>query len=122
MDRIGADESGFRPSWFRRRLVLSVLGALVVACLLGFVLAGRHAQFTAALRSAPISLVALALLLQIFALLARSEAWNTCVRGAGGTVTRRLLFRAAGVGYLASVLNGSVGMAARIASLRRVAP
>jgi hypothetical protein len=33
-----------------------------------------------------------------------------------------MLFRAAGVGYLASVVNGSVGMAARIASLRRVAP
>ena len=56
------------------------------------------------------------------ALLARSEAWNVCVRAAGGTVTRRLLFRAAGVGYLASLVNGSVGMAARIASLRRVAP
>lgn len=122
MDRIGADESDFRPSWFRRRLVLSVLGALVVACLLGFVLAGRRAQFIAALRTAPISLLALAMLLQILALLARSEAWNICVRAAGGTVTRRLLFRAAGVGYLASVLNGSVGMAARIASLRGVAP
>ena len=45
-----------------------------------------------------------------------------CVRAAGGTVRRRLLFRAAGVGYLASVVNGSVGMAARIGSLRRVAP
>jgi hypothetical protein len=32
-----------------------------------------------------------------------------------------MLFRAAGVGYLASVINGSVGMAARIATLRRVA-
>ncbi|MGZ6640114.1 MAG: hypothetical protein ACXVII_45855, partial [Solirubrobacteraceae bacterium] len=122
MDRIGADESDFRPSWFRRGLVLSVLGALVVACLLGFVLAGRRAQFIAALRTAPISLLALAMLLQILALLARSEAWNICVRAAGGTVTRRLLFRAAGVGYLASVLNASVGMAARIVSLRRVAP
>ncbi|MGZ6663082.1 MAG: hypothetical protein ACXVHL_37865, partial [Solirubrobacteraceae bacterium] len=102
--------------------MLSVLGALVVACLLGFVLAGRRAQFIAALRTAPISLLALAMLLQILALLARSEAWNICVRAAGGTVTRRLLFRAAGVGYLASVLNASVGMAARIVSLRRVAP
>ena len=122
IDRIGADEGDFRPSWFRRRVMLSVLGAVVVACLLGFVLDGRRAQFTAALRSAPISLLALALLLQILALLARSEAWNICVRAAGGTVARRLLFRAAGVGYLASVLNGSFGMAARIASLRRVAP
>ncbi|MGZ6640085.1 MAG: hypothetical protein ACXVII_45695 [Solirubrobacteraceae bacterium] len=44
-----------------------------------------------------------------------------CVRAAGGTVNRRVLFRAAAVGYVASVLNGSVGMAARIASLRRSA-
>ncbi len=102
--------------------MLSVLGALAVTGVLAFVLAGRRGQFSAALRTAPISLLALATLLQIVALLARSEAWRVCVRAAGGTVTRRLLFRAAGVGYLASVLNGSVGMAARIASLRRVAP
>jgi hypothetical protein len=53
---------------------------------------------------------------------ARTKAWNVCVRATGATVTRRLLFRAAGVGYLASVLNGSLGMAARIVSLHRVAP
>ena len=70
----------------------------------------------------PLSLLALAVLLQIIALVARSEAWNVCVRAAGGTVNRRVLFRAAAVGYVASVLNGSVGMAARIASLRRSAP
>lgn len=60
--------------------------------------------------------------LQVGALLARSEAWHVCVEAAGGTVPRRLLFRAAGVGYLASIFNGSVGLAARIACLRRVAP
>ena len=52
----------------------------------------------------------------------RSEAWNICVRAAGGTVSRRSLFGAAGIGYLASVMNGSAGMAARIVSLRRIAP
>jgi uncharacterized membrane protein YbhN (UPF0104 family) len=102
--------------------VLSLLGALAVTGVLGFVLARRGGQFSTALHSAPIALLLLAVLLQILALLARSEAWNICVRAAGGTVTRRLLFRAAGVGYLASLVNGSVGMAARIASLRRVAP
>jgi uncharacterized membrane protein YbhN (UPF0104 family) len=89
---------------------------------LGFVLAGRRGQFVAALHSAPLSLLACAALLQIVALLARSEAWRVCVGAAGGSVSRRLLFRAAGVGYLASVVNGSVGMAVRIASLRRSAP
>ena len=101
--------------------MLSVLGALAVTGVLGFVLAGRRGQFVAALHSAPISLLAVSVVLQIVALLARSEAWNVCVRAAGGTVPRRVLFRAAGVGYLASIVNGSLGMAARIASLRRVA-
>jgi uncharacterized membrane protein YbhN (UPF0104 family) len=108
-------------SVLRRKVVLSVVGALAVTGVLGFVLAGRGGQFVHALHSAPISLLALSALLQIVALLARSEAWNVSVRAAGGSVPRRLLFRAAGVGYLASVVNGSLGMAMRIASLRRVA-
>jgi uncharacterized membrane protein YbhN (UPF0104 family) len=109
-------------SSFRRRVGLSILGALVVTGVLAFALAGRGGQFIAALHTAPISLLALAVLLQIVALLARSEAWSVCVRAAGGTVSRRVLFRAAAVGYIASVINGSFGMAARIASLRRAAP
>ena len=107
---------------FRRKVLLSLLGGFVVTCILGFVLFGRRHEFVAALKSAPISLVGAAVVLQIVALLARTEAWLVSVRAAGGSVSRRLLFRAAGVGYLASVVNGSLGLAARIASLRRVAP
>ncbi len=122
VDCIEADES-LPCRWsLRRRVAASAVGALVVLGGLGVVLTGRRQQFITALHTAPILLLVLAAALQILALLARTEAWNTCVRAAGGTVGRRLLFRAAGVGYLASVLNGSVGMAARIASLRRVAP
>jgi uncharacterized membrane protein YbhN (UPF0104 family) len=117
-----ADEPGLRFSSFRRRIALSVLGGLLVTGLLAFVLTGRAGQFRTALQTAPISLLALAVFLQIVALLARSEAWNVCVRAAGGTVTRRVLFRAAAAGYVASVINGSFGMAVRIASLRRTAP
>jgi hypothetical protein len=117
-----ADEPGVRFSAFRRRVVLSGLGALVVAGVLAFVLAGQSRQFSLALRTAPVSLLGLAVLLQIVALLARSEAWNVCVRAAGGSVDRRPLFRAAALGYVASILNGSFGMAVRIASLRRSAP
>jgi hypothetical protein len=66
--------------------------------------------------------VGLSVLLQIGALLTRTEAWTICVRAAGGTVSRRVLFRSAAIGCLASIVNGSVGMAVRIASLRRAAP
>jgi hypothetical protein len=113
--------AGERASALRLKVVVSVLGALAVTGVLGFVLAGHRDQFVKALHSAPISLLAASVALQILALLSRSEAWNVCVRAAGGTVSRRLLFRAAGVGYLASIVNGSLGMAVRIASLRKVA-
>jgi uncharacterized membrane protein YbhN (UPF0104 family) len=45
-----------------------------------------------------------------------------CVRAAGGTVTRRPLYRAASLGYLGSQLNSSLGTAARITALRRTVP
>jgi uncharacterized membrane protein YbhN (UPF0104 family) len=117
-----AEERDLRFSTFRRRIALSIVGALVVCGLLAFALAGQAGKFSLALRTAPAALLAVAVALQIIALLARSEAWNICVRAAGGTVGRRVLFRAAAVGYVASVLNGSFGMAARITSLRRAAP
>ena len=122
VEGMAADERSFSVKPFRRRVMLSVFGALAVTAVLVFVLARRRGQFTAALHTAPIPLLVLAAALQVLALLARTEAWNVCVRAAGGTVTRRLLFRAAGIGYLASLVNGSVGMAVRIASLRRIAP
>jgi hypothetical protein len=106
----------------RRRIVISVGGALVVTALLVYVLAGRGAQFSAALRTAPLSLLALSVLLQIGALLARTEAWTICVYAAGATVKRRVLFRSAAAGCIASIVNGSVGMAVRVASVRRAAP
>jgi uncharacterized membrane protein YbhN (UPF0104 family) len=110
-----------RPA-FRRKVLVSALGALAVTCILGYVLAGRRHEFAAALNNAPLSLVGAAVVLQIIALLSRTEAWLISVHAAGGGVKRRILFRAAGAGYLASVVNGSVGMAVRIGSLRRAAP
>jgi uncharacterized membrane protein YbhN (UPF0104 family) len=106
----------------RRRALLSVLGMAAVTSALVVVLAGRRGQFTTALHSLPVWLLVSAVLLQIVALLSRTEAWNVCIRATGATVTRRVLYRSAGVGYLASVLNGSLGLAARLTSLRRSAP
>jgi GNAT superfamily N-acetyltransferase len=102
--------------------VIGILGAAVVAGGLAVELAGRRGQFTAAMHAAPIWILSLVVLLQLVALLARTEAWHVCVRATGATVGRRPLFRAAGVGCLASLLNGSLGVAARIAALRRTAP
>jgi uncharacterized membrane protein YbhN (UPF0104 family) len=60
--------------------------------------------------------------LQIVALRARSEAWHLSIRAAGGTVDRRILYRASSMQVLGGVLNGQVGVAARIAALRRSSP
>ena len=111
-----------RVSPMRRRVLVSGAGAIAVAALLAYVLAGRASQFTAALRTAPLALVGLSVLLQIGALLTRTEAWSVCVRAAGGTVSRRVLFRSAAFGCVASIVNGSAGMAVRIASVRASAP
>jgi uncharacterized membrane protein YbhN (UPF0104 family) len=56
------------------------------------------------------------------ALVSRSEAWHASVTAAGGTVSRRRLYRAASTGNLANILNTQLGAAARIAVLRRTAP
>jgi hypothetical protein len=98
------------------------VGATVVTVALAVELSGKRGQFSAALHAAALPTLLLVVALQVTALLARSEAWLVCVRAAGGTVTRRLLFRSAGIGYMASVLNGSLGLAARLTCLRRVAP
>jgi hypothetical protein len=101
---------------------MSVISAAAVAAVLAAVLAGKRGDFSTALHAAPLWLLGLAALLQAVALVARSEAWHVCVCAAGGTVARRRLYRAASVGYLGTLVNGQLGVAARIAALRRSAP
>jgi uncharacterized membrane protein YbhN (UPF0104 family) len=106
----------------RRRTPLTALGTLLAVGVLVFVLAGRWGQFLRAATAAPWWALAAAAALQIASLLARTEAWNVSVHAAGGSVDRRRLYRAAGVGYLGNIVNGELGFATRIASLRRAAP
>jgi uncharacterized membrane protein YbhN (UPF0104 family) len=106
----------------RRRTPLTVVGTLLAVGVLVFVLAGRWGQFASAAASAPWWALTAAAALQTASLLSRTEAWNVSVHAAGGTVDRRRLYRAAGVGYLGNIVNGELGFAARIASLRRSAP
>jgi hypothetical protein len=105
----------------RRRRVLSMLLPLVaVGALAALILDKRHV-FVAALHSAPVWLLMLAVALQLLALLVRAEAWRICVGAACSTVTRRCVFHASGIGGLAGILNGQLGVAARLAALRRTA-
>ena len=108
-----------RPSW--RRVVTIVLPVAALAGLV-VVVSGRREVFAHAIDSAPLWLLATAVALQLVALLSRSEAWHRCVEAAGSTVPRRGVFRASGIGGLGSIVNGQLGLAARIATLRRSAP
>ncbi|QEC49318.1 hypothetical protein FSW04_18195 [Baekduia soli] len=106
----------------RHRRLTTITGTLLATAVLVVVLAGRRADFTAALSQASLGVLAVAAALQVLALLARSEAWHTTIEAAGGTVRRRLLYRASSMGYVGSLFNTQVGVAARIAALRRSCP
>jgi uncharacterized membrane protein YbhN (UPF0104 family) len=106
----------------RHRRVVAVVGSLVAAGVLALVLAGHRDDFATALSRASLSVLALAAVLQVVALLARTEAWHRTIEAAGGTVTRRPLYRASSMGYVGSLLNAQLGTVARIAALRRSSP
>jgi uncharacterized membrane protein YbhN (UPF0104 family) len=101
---------------------MSVVGSLATAAVLVLVLAGRRDEFAAALSDVAAWVLAVTVLLQIVALVARSEAWHLTIEAAGGTVDRRVLYRASSIPVLGSVINGQLGVAARIAGLRRSSP
>jgi uncharacterized membrane protein YbhN (UPF0104 family) len=120
--RLAELTAGLRDFGRRRRTLITVLGSLATAAILAFVLAGRRHDFGAALSDAAAWVLAVTVLLQIVALLARSEAWHLTIGAAGGTVDRRVLYRASSMAILGSMVNGQVGVAARIAALRRSSP
>ena len=95
------------------------MGSLATAALLAFLLAGRRDEFATALSGAAAWVLAVTVLLQIGALLSRSEAWHLTIREAGGTVDRRALYRASSMG----VRGGLVGrcVLARVPRARREA-
>ena len=106
----------------RRRVPITVLGSLATAAILAYVLAGRRDEFAEALSSASIWVLLVTTLLQIVALVSRTEAWHLTIEAAGGSVARRVLYRASGLQVLGGAVNGHLGVAVRIAALRRSSP
>lgn len=106
----------------RHQVPLTIVGSLATVAALAFVLAGRRHEFATALAQPALWVLVVTVLLQIVALVARSEAWHLSIEAAGGTVERRVLFRASAMQVLGGVLNGHLGIAARIAALRRSSP
>jgi uncharacterized membrane protein YbhN (UPF0104 family) len=120
--RLAASIAGLRRFGRRHRALIAVVGSLATAAALVLVLAGRRDEFEAALSEAAAWVLAVTALLQIVALVARSEAWHLTIEAAGGSVNRRVLYRASSMQVLGSVINGQLGVAARIAALRRSSP
>jgi uncharacterized membrane protein YbhN (UPF0104 family) len=120
--RLAELTADLRDFGLRRHTLLTVLGSLATAAILALLLAGRRDEFAAALVGAAAWVLAVAVLLQIVALLARSEAWHLTIQEAGGTVDRRILYRASSMGVLGGLLNAQAAVAARIAALRRSSP
>jgi uncharacterized membrane protein YbhN (UPF0104 family) len=118
--RLGVDQlQRLREFGRRRRTLITVVGSLATVAILALVLAGRRDEFATALSDAAAWVLAVTVLLQIVALLARSEAWHLTIQEAGGTVDRRILYRASSMGVLGGLLNAQAAVAARIAALRR---
>jgi uncharacterized membrane protein YbhN (UPF0104 family) len=106
----------------RHRVPLTVLGSLATAAVLVLLLAGQREEFTAALSSVSVGIIVLTAFLQVVALVSRSEAWHITIGAAGGRVDRRVLYRASSMQVIGGTLNGHLGVAARIAALRRSSP
>jgi uncharacterized membrane protein YbhN (UPF0104 family) len=106
----------------RHRTAITIAGTLATAGVLALVLAGRRDEFATALSDVALWVLGVTILLQVVALVSRSEAWHLTIGAAGGTVDRRTLYRASSMQVIGGVLNGHLGVAARIAALRRSSP
>jgi uncharacterized membrane protein YbhN (UPF0104 family) len=106
----------------RRRVAITVAGSLLTAAILVLLLARRRQEFADAISGTAVWVLGVTALLQILALVSRSEAWHLSIQAAGGTVARRVLYRASSMQVLGSVINGQLGVAARITALRRSSP
>jgi uncharacterized membrane protein YbhN (UPF0104 family) len=115
-------EASVRRDFGRRRALITVIGSLAAAAVVALLLAGRRDQFVAALSGTAGWVLGVTALLQIVALVSRSEAWHVSIEAAGGSVDRRILYRASSMQVLGSLLNAQLGVAARIAALRRSSP
>jgi uncharacterized membrane protein YbhN (UPF0104 family) len=101
---------------------MTIVGTVATAAILVYALGGQREEFTTALKEASLGVLALATLLQVVALVSRSEAWHLTIEAAGGTVARRVLYRASSVQVIGGMINGHLGVAARITALRRSSP
>ena len=120
--RVGFPEQRFEERAAIRRSGLTLVASIVASAALVVVLVSKWDELQAGITGAAAGVIALAIALQVVALVSRSEAWRVCVHASGGTVSRRKLYRASSMGCVGQLLNSQLGTAARITALRRTAP
>jgi uncharacterized membrane protein YbhN (UPF0104 family) len=101
---------------------LTTAASIAASVVIVIALIGRWDELAAGITGASSLVVAVAVALQVVALVSRTEAWHVSVRASGATLGRRRLYRVSSVGCVGNLLNSQLGAAARIATLRRVAP
>jgi uncharacterized membrane protein YbhN (UPF0104 family) len=111
--------AALRAFGHRHRYAVAFGGAALTIAALVYALSGRRHDFATALSGASWWILAATAGLQTIALVSRSEAWHLTIEAAGGRIARRVLFRASSMQGLGSLLNGQLGVAARIVTLRR---
>jgi uncharacterized membrane protein YbhN (UPF0104 family) len=122
---LGSSPSGWSrvKAWIgRHQKAILIVGSIVTAGIIVALLWGRRDEFAKAIRDVPPGIFVATCALQTLGLMARSESWHQAVRAAGATVSRRVLFRASAMQVLGSIINGQLGVAMRIAALRRSSP
>ena len=107
----------------RRRVAVRIAGSLATAAALAFVVDSHRHEFADALASASIWILAASRRCCRSSRCSRArEAWHLTIEAAGGTVARRVLYRASAMQVLGGVVNGHLGVAVRIGALRRSSP
>lgn len=108
----------------RRRSVVAALACTALAtAALGWILASRGDELTAALDRLPVGIFALATLLHLVVLVVRAEAWGITLQATSGRAAgRRVLHASCAGGYLAGAVQLHVALPVRMAIMRRLAP
>ena len=104
-----------------RRLVSALSPGLVVALLLGWILATRGDEVVAAIAACPPWVIAGATLAHALTLFLRTEAWRTVLTAGGGLSLESGVLHAANAGsFLAGTVQSHAALPARVALLRRL--